>query len=57
MEREVLSVLKFKLLPDTLFFWFDLAVQLWDLFVHLEGFNIGCGLFKPLLPESVKNAA
>jgi len=33
MEREVISVLKFKLLPDTLFFWFDLAVQLWDVFV------------------------
>ena len=33
MEREVIKVLKFKLVPDTLYFWFELAVQLWDVFV------------------------
>ncbi len=26
MEREVVSVLKFKLIPDTLYFWFDLGI-------------------------------
>ena len=54
MEREVVSVLKFKLLPDTLYFWFDLAVKLWDVFVVHEaahfGFkaeNYGLQVFKP----------
>ncbi len=33
MERQVVSVLKFKLIPDTLYFWFDLGTRLWDLFI------------------------
>lgn len=42
MEREVVSVLKFKLLPDTLYFWFELAVKLWDVFVYQEARHYGC---------------
>lgn len=41
MEREVVSVLKFKLLPDTLYFWFDYAVKLWDLYVTHETAHLG----------------
>lgn len=41
MERDVVSVLKFKLLPDTLYFWFDLAVGLWDIFVRREAAHLG----------------
>jgi len=37
MEREVLEVLNFKLMPDTLYFWLDLSVKLWDLYVSREG--------------------
>ena len=33
MEKEVITVLRFKLTPDTLYFWLDLGVQLWDQFV------------------------
>ena len=47
MEREVVSVLKFKLLPDTLYFWFDLAVMLWDVFVSHEALHSGYHVFKP----------
>lgn len=47
MERQVVTALNFKLLPDTLYFWFDLGVQLWDLFVGQEAANFGCRLFKP----------
>ena len=47
MEREVVSVLKFKLLPDTLYFWFELAVKLWDVFVYQEARHYGCQVFKP----------
>ena len=47
MEREVVSVLKFKLLPDTLFFWFDFAVRLWDIFVTHEASHLGYQVFKP----------
>lgn len=47
MEREVLSVLKFKLFPDTLNFWLDLGIRLWDLFVDCEASNYGCRLYKP----------
>lgn len=36
MEREVLTVLKFKLLPDTLNFWLDLGMRLWDLYVDYD---------------------
>ena len=46
-ERKVIEVLKFKLMPDTLNFWFDVAVQLWDLFVMQEGLQFGCRTFKP----------
>ena len=41
MEREVVSVLKFKLVNDTLYFWFDLAVQLWDLYLQVELPHVG----------------
>lgn len=47
MEREVVSVLEFKLIPDTLYFWFDLAVQLWDLFLRVDLPHVGYHLFKP----------
>lgn len=50
MEVEVVQTLEFKLLPDTLYFWFDLAVQLWDIFVRHEAAHLGCHLFKP--PET-----
>ena len=36
LEQEVVTELKFKLLPDTLYFWFELATKLWDLFVINE---------------------
>ena len=48
MERQILQALKFKLVPDTLVFWFDLAVQLWDAFVKIEGAELGCQPYKPL---------
>lgn len=47
MERDVVQVLKFKLLPDTLYFWFDLAVQLWDIYVSREAAHLGYQVFKP----------
>ena len=47
MEREVVSVLKFELIPDTLYFWFDLAVRLWDLFVEHDAADFTVSLFKP----------
>ena len=47
MEREVVSCLKFKLMPDTLYFWFDLSVKLWDLYVSQEGAWLGYRLYKP----------
>lgn len=49
MEREVLTVLKFKLLPDTLNFWLDLGMRLWDLYVDYdtEVQNYDCRLYKP----------
>lgn len=47
MEREVLNVLKFKLIPDTLNFWLDLSVKLWDLFVEYEAEYLGCHIYKP----------
>ena len=47
MERDVVQVLKFKLLPDTLYFWFDLAVQLWDIYVCREAAHLGYQVFKP----------
>ena len=49
MEREIVLVLQFKLLPDTLYFWLDLQVRLWDLFVDLDSqaARVGCRHFKP----------
>ena len=47
MEKKVLKVLNFKLSPDTLIMWLDLAVRLWDLFVTNGARNFGCQLFKP----------
>lgn len=47
MEKKVLKVLNFKLSPDTLIMWLDLAVRLWDLFVTNGASNFGCQLFKP----------
>lgn len=40
-EREVVTVLKFKLMLDTLYFWLDLAVKLWDVFMENEGSYLG----------------
>ena len=34
MEKTVLKVLDFKLTPDTLIFWLDLIIRLWDLYVE-----------------------
>ena len=34
MEKTVLTVLDFKLTPDTLIFWLDLIIRLWDLYVE-----------------------
>lgn len=53
LERKVLEVLKFKLLPDTLNFWFDLAVKLWDLFVVHDGSQFGCRTFKPQSTDKI----
>ena len=40
MERKVMMKLKFKLVPDTLYFWFDLVVKLWDHFaIHGNKFD------------------
>ena len=36
MERDILNALRFKLTPNTLYFWFDLAVKLCDVFVTEE---------------------
>lgn len=47
MEKEVLSILNFKLNPDTLIVWLDLGVRLWDLYVTNGASNFGCQLFKP----------
>ena len=55
MERKVVSVLKFKLLPDTLYFWFDLVVKLWDTFITYDCSEIpNYPLFKP--PEGKINS-
>lgn len=51
MEREMLNVLNFKLLPDTLYSWFELTVKLWDLFVDFEAAQFGCSLYKPAEQE------
>lgn len=48
MEREVIRLLNFKLLPDTLYFWFELAVKLWDVFVEQEAAHFDCTPFKPM---------
>ena len=50
METEVVTVLQFKLLPDTLFFWLDLELRLWDLFVEeqKEAGKMDCARFKPI---------
>jgi hypothetical protein len=29
-ERDIVNALKFRLLPDTLFFWVDLVMKSWD---------------------------
>ena len=55
MEREVIRLLNFKLLPDTLYFWFELAVKLWDVFVEQEAVNFDCTPFKPLPPKDDHN--
>lgn len=55
MERDVVSVLKFKLLPDTLYFWFDLVVGLWDIYVRREAAHLGYEVFKPQEREDLKN--
>ena len=34
MEKKVLEVLGFKLTYDTLIFWLDLGIRLWDLYVE-----------------------
>ena len=47
MEKSVLNVLKFKLTPDTLLFWLDLGIRLWDLYVEEGASNFGCQLYKP----------
>jgi len=47
MEREVVSILNFKLLPDTLYFWFEYAVKMWDLYVSHEALHQGFKVFKP----------
>ena len=48
MERNVVTELQFKLLPDTLYFWLDLQVRLWDLFVdHEDMTKQDCCRFKP----------
>ena len=36
MERIVVSILNFKLLPDTLYFWFEIVVKLWDMFIQVD---------------------
>ena len=46
-EREVVTVLKFKLILDTLYFWLDLAVKLWDVFIENEGSRLGDRFYKP----------
>ena len=47
-EREVITVLKFNLILDTLYFWLDLAVKLWDLFIENEGSYLGYRVYKPV---------
>ena len=47
MERSVVKALKFKLLPDTLYFWFDLGIQLWDTFITVDCPIPNYPLFKP----------
>ena len=42
MEKKILEVLDFKLTPDTLIFWLDLIIRLWDLYVEQEASNYGC---------------
>ena len=42
MEKTILKVLDFKLTPDTLIFWLDLIIRLWDLYVEQEASNYGC---------------
>lgn len=34
-------------MPDTLYFWLDLAVKLWDDFALRTAVDFGCAQFKP----------
>ena len=36
-EKKILEVLDNRLLPDTLYFWFDSFMDLWDVFVRKKG--------------------
>lgn len=36
-EKKILEVLDNRLLPDTLYFWFDAFMDLWDAFVRSKG--------------------
>ena len=49
MERRVVSVLNFKLLPDTIYFWLDLLIRLWDDFLiyDMSEVEYPFPLFKP----------
>lgn len=38
-EKEVVSLLKWRLNPDTLYFWLEYFVRAWDQFVVLQGLN------------------
>lgn len=46
MERNVLGALRFRLVTDTLYYWLDLGVRLWDLFAERE-FSNKCLVYKP----------
>jgi len=44
----IVSTLNFHLLPDTLYFWFDLAIKLWDVFIKVDEPIPNYPLFKPV---------
>ena len=47
MEYKIVTTLKFKLQPDTLYFWFEVAVQLWDIWLCVDQPNCPLFRFKP----------
>lgn len=47
MERKIATALNFKLMPDTLLFWFELVTKLWDIYLTVDKPGHALRPFKP----------